>query len=600
MATKSTLLDNLIGWASPTAGIRRMEAREALHKFKYDGAAFTNRRANAPAQIAPNSYQVQRDRLQLLREATDLENNFAAAKTLNRKYAMFVTPQAYHSQSGDHILDNEVEEYLNNEWFPNCDLSKRCDFFRMLEFGVLGMNRGGDYGWAFIRPTSEEGMSFDDLVKLPLRLQAVEPDRLGGVYQNVVSENYIAGICLGKYGEPVAYRVFRRGMAAGQYTDPVDVPAHQFVHYLDPMQIDAYRGVSKLDTAVSALRDLYEILEFSKGKAKLASALTIFTNSTGASTGSGAMDGYASTQFANQQGAMAQDIQYGQINHLTDGMDIKFPDTSSPSPETQFLITLMLKLTCMSYNLPYSFGLDATQLGGVSSRLESEQAKAEFTRGQKVLEPLAHRMKNAALIDAISKGIFPVSTTNKITRGRWSYRPHPQPDIGKESSSNINLFQSGLLNPMSYWSEDAQDPEKVADDMVRWAKIKRDRATAAGFSVEEVFGAGMAKPTSATESTSVTVPPPAEAAETLSEFASVTSAELRAATLRELVGLLLDKLPNDQAIAAAYAIYDEKKTRTQLLNEVEARLNKERDGKMSRLAAVGERGGINASPKATD
>ena len=492
---------------------------------------------------------------------------------------MFVTPQAYHSQSGDHILDNEVEEYLNNEWFPNCDLSKRCDFFRMLEFGVLGMNRGGDYGWAFIRPTSEEGMSFDDLVKLPLRLQAVEPDRLGGVYQNVVSENYIAGICLGKYGEPVAYRVFRRGMAAGQYTDPVDVPAHQFVHYLDPMQIDAYRGVSKLDTAVSALRDLYEILEFSKGKAKLASALTIFTNSTGASTGSGAMDGYASTQFANQQGAMAQDIQYGQINHLTEGMDIKFPDTSSPSPETQFLITLMLKLTCMSYNLPYSFGLDATQLGGVSSRLESEQAKAEFTRGQKVLEPLAHRMKNAALIDAISKGIFPVSTTNKITRGRWSYRPHPQPDIGKESSSNISLFQSGLLNPMSYWSEDAQDPEKVADDMVRWAKIKRDKALAAGFSVEEVFGAGMAKPTSATESTSVTVPPPAEAAETLSEFAAVTAAELRAATLRELVGLLLDKLPHDQAIAAAYAIYDENKTRTQLLNEVEARLNKEREAK---------------------
>ena len=92
----------------------------------------------------------------------------------------------------------------------------------------------------------------------------------------------------------------------------------------------------------------------------------------------------------------------------------------------------------------------------------------------------------------------------------------------------------------------------------------------------------MAKPTSATESTSVTVPPPADAAEateTLSEFASVTAAELRAATLRELVGLLLDKLPHDQAIAAAYAIYDEKKTRTQLLNEVEARLNKEREAK---------------------
>jgi hypothetical protein len=54
---------------------------------------------------------------------------------------------------------------------------------------------------------------------------------------------------------------------------------------------------------------------------------------------------------------------------------------------------------------------------------------------------------------------------------------------------------------------------------------------------------------------------------------------LRAATLRELVGLLLDKLPHDQAVAAAYTIYDENKTRAQLLAEVEARLDKERDGK---------------------
>ena len=498
-----SFIDRAISLVNPTAGQKRMEAAKRLHEFKYDGASYTNRRQNGPAQIAPNSFQVQRDRLQLLREATDLENNFAAAKTLNRKYAMFVAPQAYHAQTGDSILDTAIEEYLNNEWFPNCDLSGRCDFFRMLEFGVLGMNRGGDYGWAFVRPGSEEGMSFEDLVKLPFRLQAVETDRLGGVYQNVVSEDYVAGILIGKYGEPIGYRVFRRGIAAGQYTDPVDVPAHQFVHYLDPMQIDAYRGVSKLDTAVTALRDLYEIIEFTKGKAKLASALTLFTNSPGSTVGSGAMDPYASTQFENRQGGQAQDIQYGQINHLTDGMDIKFPDSASPGPETQFLMTLMLKLTCMSYNLPYSFGLDATQLGGVSSRLESEQAKAEFTRGQKVLEPLAHRMKNAALIDAISKGIFPTSVSRTITKGRFSYRPHPQPDIGKESSSNINLFQSGLLNPMSYWSEDAQDPEKVADDMVRWAKIKREKAAAAGFSVEEVFGAGMAKPTTTSESQSV-------------------------------------------------------------------------------------------------
>jgi hypothetical protein len=48
--------------------------------------------------------------------------------------------------------------------------------------------------------------------------------------------------------------------------------------------------------------------------------------------------------------------------------------------------------------------------------------------------------------------------------------------------------------------------------------------------------------------------------------------DLRAATLRELVSLLMDKLPRNQAIAAAYAIYDGDKTRTQLLKEIESYL----------------------------
>jgi len=78
----------------------------------------------------------------------------------------------------------------------------------------------------------------------------------------------------------------------------------------------------------------------------------------------------------------------------------------------------------------------------------------------------------------------------------------------------MNLYQNGLLNPMSYWTEDSKDPEKVADDMVRWAKIKRDKAAAAGFSVEDVFGAGIARPANISQSESMStsiVPDPADA-----------------------------------------------------------------------------------------
>ena len=290
-------------------------------------------------------------------------------------------------------------------------------------------------------------------------------------------------------------------MTTNTYDNPIDVPAKDFVHLTDPMRIDQYRGVSILATAIQNLRDLYEMIDFVKGKAKLASALTVFTNSNGATVGSGMMDPYATTIPGNGSQALQQDIQFGQINHLAGGTDIKFPASNSPSNEEQWLMTQLLKFVAMSYDLPYSFALDAAALGGVSSRLESEMAKASFERFQKVLSPHADRMKNAFLYDAVAKGIFPVSTLKVIHKGRWGYRPHPQPDLGREASAAVNLYQTGLLDPLKHWVDNAQDPEDVAKAMGRWHQIKTNVATEIGVPMEDIFGAGPAKPISASEST---------------------------------------------------------------------------------------------------
>ena len=499
---KQNILDKAISFISPAAGVRRLAAKTVLHEYRYDGASMTHKRSNAPQNISPNSYDVQRDRLQLMREAEDLERNFSPAKMLNRKVAMYSSPISYNAQTGDTILDKEVEDYLNNEVFPNCDLTGRYDFFKMIEFGIMGCNRGGDYGWAFQRPGLTEDMTPEEAVKLPLKIQAIEPDRIGGIYQNVVSDDYVSGCIIGEFGEIKAFRVFRRSMTTSLYDSPVDVPADQFVHLTDPMRIDQYRGVSALATAVQNLRDLYEILDYSKGKTKLASALTVFTNSNGATLGGGAADPYATTLSGGSAQVLQQDILFGQINHLQAGSEIKFPSSNSPSSEEQALMEMLLKLVAMSYNLPYSFAIDASALGGVSSRLESELAKAEFERVQRLVTPHAQRLKNAFLIDAVAKGIFPIDKLRIITRGRFGFRSHPQPDIGKEASAAVNLWQNGLLNPLKYWQDDAQDPETVADEMCRWEAIKNNASKRHGVDKQSVFGNGPAQPTAISQSTS--------------------------------------------------------------------------------------------------
>ena len=142
------------------------------------------------------------------------------------------------------------------------------------------------------------------------------------------------------------------------------------------------------------------------------------------------------------------------------------------------------------------------KLGGVSSRLESELAKAEFERRQRGLQPHADRIKNAYLFDAIAKGIFPASTYRKITRGRWGYRSHPQPDIGREASAAVSMWQSGLLNPIKHWVDGGEDPENVATDMARWAQIKQSAAASVNLPIVNVFGAGPSAPITTSVSTS--------------------------------------------------------------------------------------------------
>ena len=491
---KPSLADRVVTFISPEKGIRRMAASQAVHQFSFDGAKITHERNSAPQNINPNDYQKQRDRLQLMREQEDLENNFAPAKTLNKKYAMYVAPISYHAQTGDEALDNDIELYWNEECVPNCDVTNRFPFYQMALLGVMGRNRGGDYGWAFMRPGIEDDMPEEEIVKLPLKIQAVEADRLGGLYQNVVQDNYIAGVIIDQYGAPEAYRVFRRSPTVGQYTDPVDVPASQFVHYIDPLRLDMYRSMPMLDTGTTSARDLYEMINFLKGKAKLSSALTVFTSSLGSIQGGGAMDPYMTSSFQNNQSGLQQDIKYGQMMSLPNGTDIKFPDTAAPGAESQYLMLLCLKLLAWSYNLPYSFALDATELGGVSTRLESEQARAEFERGQGILAPHLHRIKNAYLVDAIAKGFFSPSVADKICRGRWGYRPHPTPDIGKEAQANVTYWQNGLLNPIKFFSDDGQTAQKAARDMAKWAKIKKDSADAVGMTVQDVFGNGPIAP----------------------------------------------------------------------------------------------------------
>jgi hypothetical protein len=95
-----------------------------------------------------------------------------------------------------------------------------------------------------------------------------------------------------------------------------------------------------------------------------------------------------------------------------------------------------------------------------------------------------------------------------------------------------------------------------------------------GYAMQDVFGAGAAMPLAQSESSSESVSkvlPEAGAAamQTEEEAREFAGDKTRATTIRILVELLKAKLPTEQAIAAAYRIYDSGKTHGELIKEVE-------------------------------
>ncbi|MEM6885424.1 MAG: phage portal protein, partial [Verrucomicrobiota bacterium] len=275
------IVDKAIALISPRAALSRMQSREALTLYGFDGARHTNQRKMVTDRDARNDSRHEIDRVQLMREARDVEDNFPIAGFINRKYASHVAPTGYQCATGDDALNKKVENFLNEEWFPHCDFYGRFNFFELAHFAVTSTNRDGDHGWNHI--------ASPDL----LQLQPIEADLLGNPDHNSVSQDYVSGIQLDEHGRPALYKLYRRVLPGGGYTFDTDVEPINFIHFLDPRRVVDYRGVTRLASAITSVKDLRETLDAVRMQAKKHASITsVVTGSNGFETGAGDYDAF--------------------------------------------------------------------------------------------------------------------------------------------------------------------------------------------------------------------------------------------------------------------------------------------------------------------
>lgn len=441
-----TRLDKAIAQVFPKWGAERIRQRR---NYAYEAAVNTRLRTSNQVIQGPEDYQAFTDRIQLIKQVRDLDNNFGLFFGTIDKLANYSFGRLrYQARTGDKKRDDEYEDYLA-ECFADCDLSGRHNFRSMVEIAFKSMLRDGDYGLKWQRDA--EGN---------LKMTGIEGDRIGGIYMASVDENYFQGIYVDpNTGRPLWYDVYYR-TKADAYIGKTPVPAHEMIHVFDPRRYDAYRGVTPFASVINEARDLKELMEALRIGTKFEnyhSAVQYTASGLPLNDPKDFISGSVSS--ATGQAMTEAEIKYGVIQSAPIGSKVEWLKSERPSGTIQTYMESLIRLQGVALNMPFGFLYNLSGLGGPAARMDSAQAQRVIMHHQENIKArLLERVKDTYLMEGFAKGR--IRYTPKWRNGVWQFPPWPTIDVGRESTAGINEWRAGLRSKSAWFAEEGEDAEE--------------------------------------------------------------------------------------------------------------------------------------------
>lgn len=469
------LIDRAVALVNPQAGVERAIARAKLTHFNYDATKYNRERKGPSVLQGAESYRTGYDRIELMKRSRDLAENVGLVRSILMKFASHTAANvSYQARTSEPAVNTDVESFWS-EWWDNCDISTRHTGSTLMQVAVMSMLRDGDFLFVLIRDKNGD-----------LKLQGIEADRLGNPFQVYTTSELIGGIHIDQEtGAPTAYDIFARSIG-NAYTFQQKVSASQAFHLYDPLRIDQYRGISAFHTAINDAQDIYDIINFEKMSAKVASSQSaiVLRNNNNASDLS---DLTSDTNFDNQA-IKLETMESGKVSYLEPGETIQFPDgPNRPSGAFAEFHKILLRNICLGVGIPYSFAVDPSAMSGPTARLEMQQAGRTFRRYQKLLDDKVLRpIKNIVIADAVARGLIENNAGSRTTKGIFNFGANVSIDLGRESASAISEFKTGLRTAADIYAERGQDFESAMRQRAIEAKLIKDLAEKYGVAPETI------------------------------------------------------------------------------------------------------------------
>jgi lambda family phage portal protein len=420
------ILDKVIGYFSPTEGLKRAHARRVMRSYQ---GAEANRLTN---HKKPRNNSADQELLGPF--GADSVRAWARSLVRDNAYAWNVldtivsnvvgsdgiTPQStFETAEGDDVEDvNDIRDAVWSDWCEVCDINGKLNF---AEIQALCMREIVEAGEVLVKIVKTPGKTYRGITRpVSLALEVIEADRLslerdtykaGGIRNN---NRIVRGVEIDELGKPVAYWIYKQHpnspyVVGNQVPERID--AKDILHLFRMDRVGQTRGVSWFAPAMSWMRDLGVYVDNELQASAVASCFTAVIKTDSPAGRLLAPEGEDSVD--NNDNSLEY-LEPGLVARLKPGESIEAVNPGRPNAAAEPWIRLMLRGICAGTGTSYeSVSKDFSNTSYSSSRTSKLDDRPRYRRWQNYIiahfcYPIWDEFCNAAARDGV-KG-FPTAT----------------------------------------------------------------------------------------------------------------------------------------------------------------------------------------------
>jgi lambda family phage portal protein len=473
--TAPNLIDRLVGWFDPSAGLRRVGARRALALAAppYEAATPSRTRKFYTDQRSPNQL-VDLSARALRAQARQLQRNHDVSRGILRTMVnnvvgangISIEPQP---RRADGTIHDEYAAALRaawREWILRPEVTGRHHWSKVQRLMCMTWLRDGE---SFAQEVlGVAGYAYPTAV--PLALEMFEADLVPFDYE--VTPRIDQGIERNAWGRPIAYFVHKHHPADGigpglsfSTADLKRVSAERVHHIALLDRIGQMRGISEFASIITRLEDIKDYEESERIAAKIAAALTAYVKKT-------SPDGYQGpvTDSAGNPAPRSISMAPGMvIDSLTVGEEIGLIDSNRPNPN---VVTFRQgQLRAVAAGVGASYSSIARDYGGTYSAQRQELVEQwvnyatltdEFV-GQFIQPVWASFVAAATLSRAVPvpRDVQPGTEDDAL----FLAQSMPWIDPAKEAAAYLALVRAGFASEVEVMRKRGVNPRDVLEQI---------------------------------------------------------------------------------------------------------------------------------------